>query len=272
VSAAGARSPRALVATGVLGGVLSGLVGGGGGAVMIPLLTGPLGLSQHRAHGTSLVIIVAAALAGTAVYGASGNVALDTVLLLVVAAMAGAYFGARGARRVPALRLRQALGAFLVAVALRLLVYPRIDPLFNASGLGADAIAAAIGMAGGLAAGALGVGGGAIFVPALVLLLGVDQHDAQGVSLAVIVFTAAAGALTHHRQGTVDLQAAAWIAPIAAPAGIAGSLAATALGGDSLRRIFSIVLLAIGIQMLATATARLRRGRRTSLRARRVAS
>ncbi|TAK61977.1 MAG: hypothetical protein EPO22_07900, partial [Dehalococcoidia bacterium] len=56
MEASGSREVRSVL-TGVAGGAFSGLTGVGGGAVMVPLLTGPLRLSQHRAHGTSLAII-----------------------------------------------------------------------------------------------------------------------------------------------------------------------------------------------------------------------
>ncbi|HMO95147.1 MAG TPA: TSUP family transporter, partial [Tepidiformaceae bacterium] len=54
------RARSALVSTvaGTSGGFLSGVLGGGGGAIMIPFMTGPLRLRQHVAHGTSLAIIV----------------------------------------------------------------------------------------------------------------------------------------------------------------------------------------------------------------------
>ena len=61
---ASATQPNPGVAglTGAAGGFLSGILGGGGGAIMVPLMTGPLRMRQHTAHGTSLVVIVVTAL------------------------------------------------------------------------------------------------------------------------------------------------------------------------------------------------------------------
>jgi uncharacterized membrane protein YfcA len=160
------------------------------------------------------------------------------------------------------MRLRQALGVFLLIIAGRLLLFPHIDPLFAAHGSTEVVAGAIIGLVGGLASGALGVGGGSIFVPSLVLLLGLGQHEAQGVSLWVIVVAAAVGAATHYRQGTVDIAAARVIVPAAVPAGIAGSLIAAALNASQLQAIFATVLLALGTQMTVTATRRLRAERR----------
>jgi uncharacterized membrane protein YfcA len=225
---------------------------------MIPLMTSVLKMKQHAAHGTSLVIIVGAATAAALTYWAQGSIDWPLVAFLLAGSTVGAVFGARAAARLPAMRLRQVLGVFLVCVSARLFLFPHVEPLFDVSGVSEGALGAAIGLAGGLASGALGVGGGAIFVPALVWLIGTGQHEAQGVSLCVIVVTAATGALTHARMGNVDPEAAVWITPVAVPAGVATALLATSLSDITLRTITAAVLFAVGVQMVTTATRRLR--------------
>lgn len=111
----------------------------------------------------------------------------------------------------------------------------------------------AVGFVGGVLSGVLGVGGGVFFVPALVLLLDVPQREAQGISLAVIIVTAAAAATTHARQGHVDFRIAAWVAPAAGLTAVVGASLAGMLSGDALQRLFSLVLVGIGLQMLLTA-------------------
>lgn len=254
------QHPRTAIITGVGGGLLGGVLGGGGGAIMIPFMTGAMKMRQHMAHGTSLVIIAFSALAGAITYSLQEHVDFGLVAILIVASVAGAYAGAKGSTRLPGLRLRQLLGLFLVTVALRLLLIHDVTPLFSVEGLAEAAIAGSIGLVGGIASGSLGVGGGSIFVPALVLLLGVGQHEAQGISIWVIVFSSAVGGFTHYRQGTVDTAAARWIVPAAVPAGIAGSLIATLLDARQLQLLFAVILVCLGIQMLVTATRRLRSG------------
>ena len=227
---------------------------------MIPLMTGVMKMRQHVAHGTSLVIITFSALAGAITYSFQERVDPRLILILIVGSAAGAYMGARASTLLPGLRLRQLLGLFLVIVALRLLLIQSVEPLFNVTGAREALIGGAIGLVGGLASGALGVGGGSIFVPALVLLLGVGQHEAQGISIWVIVFSSAIGGVVHYRQGTVDLSAAMWIVPAAVPAGIAGSLVATLLNARQLQLLFAAILVCLGLQMLLTATRRLRQG------------
>lgn len=114
-------------------------------------------------------------------------------------------------------------------------------------------IAVAVGLAGGALAGILGVGGGAIFIPALVLLLDTEQIVAQGVSLCVIVVTAAVAGAQHVRNDTVDFAIARWIVGPSIGLSIAGAFLAHRLDDEILRRIFAGVILAIALQMILRA-------------------
>lgn len=247
------------VATGAAGGVFSGLTGVGGGAIMVPLLTGVLKMGQHEAHAVSLFVILFAATAGAATYALGPGIDLGVSAALIPGALIGAYFGVRGAQRIPGLRLRQVFGVFLLFVAARFLLFTDLSPLFDAAGFEQAMLGSGIGLIGGFASGALGIGGGAIFVPSLVLVLGLEQHEAQGVSLLVILFASTTGAWTHWRYGTVNPRTALPIAIAAAPAGIVGALIAAALGGSTLQRVFAVVVLGVGIQMIVSAGRQLRR-------------
>jgi uncharacterized membrane protein YfcA len=109
---------------------------------------------------------------------------------------------------------------------------------------------AAIGLVAGVLAGLLGVGGGVVLVPALVLMLGFDQHVAQGTSLVVIVPAALAGSTVNYRRGRFRLLDAVLL--------VAGGLAGAAIGSSmalglqdaSLRRLFAVLLVAFGVQQL----------------------
>jgi len=112
------------------------------------------------------------------------------------------------------------------------------------------AIALATGLIAGLISGTLGVGGGTISIPAMVLLLGVEQHTAQGVSLGAMLFTALVGAFIHYRQGNVKSSAVLLIAPSAVAFSLLGAWAAGQVTAEWLTRGFAIFLLIIGCMML----------------------
>lgn len=114
-------------------------------------------------------------------------------------------------------------------------------------------IAVVIGFVGGFAGGLLGIGGGAIYVPAMVLLLDEQQHLAQGASLAAIIATAIVGGATHLRQGNVHLPTVAWVAPAAALAGFGAAFLADALPAEFLRRIFAVVVVYFALTMIVGA-------------------
>lgn len=99
---------------------MSGLLGVGGGIVMVPLLVSR-GLSQHRAHATSLAAIVPIAVVGGAAFALDGEVDYSIALLLAAGSLVGAPLGARvmaGTREAP---LKIAFGVFMVVVAISLL-------------------------------------------------------------------------------------------------------------------------------------------------------
>ncbi|MEZ4501989.1 MAG: sulfite exporter TauE/SafE family protein [Dehalococcoidia bacterium] len=109
-----------------------------------------------------------------------------------------------------------------------------------------------IGLAGGAFGGLLGIGGGTLFVPALVLLLGEEQHVAQGVSLVVIIPTAISATTANLRGGLVDLEVAKWVTPFAVGAALLAAWVAGQIGADTLSRVFGVVVLYVGSRTLFT--------------------
>ena len=113
-----------LVTIGLAGGVLSGLLGVGGGIVMVPLLVLWAGYAQRDAHAMSLGAIVPISVAGVLTYGVAGQVRLPEAIALAVGAVAGARVGAGLLSRLGDRPLKLAFGSFLVAVALLMAVRP----------------------------------------------------------------------------------------------------------------------------------------------------
>jgi hypothetical protein len=109
---------------------------------------------------------------------------------------------------------------------------------------------ALIGLAAGLLAGLLGVGGGILMVPAMVLLLGFDQHVAQGTSLLVIIPAALTGSYTHYRNGHLVLREAMILAIGGIIGAAVGALFALSIPEDLLQRMFAGLLLVVGLRML----------------------
>jgi hypothetical protein len=111
-------------------------------------------------------------------------------------------------------------------------------------------LALAVGAVTGVLSGLLGVGGGIVFVPAAVILFGVSQHDAQAVSLVVIVPISIVGAISHLRLGNIRWDTVAILAPTAAIGALVGALVAQQLSNEALRVIFGLLLIYVAQRYL----------------------
>lgn len=109
-------------AIGLAAGILSGLLGIGGGPVTIPLLVAFMSLSQHEAHATSLAVIIPMAAAGSIPFIVEGRVDVAIALLLAAGSVMGAPLGARAMAGMHEDLLKIVFGVFLIAVAVRLLL------------------------------------------------------------------------------------------------------------------------------------------------------
>lgn len=109
---------------------------------------------------------------------------------------------------------------------------------------------AVIGFAGGVCSGLFGVGGGLIFVPLMVLVLGFDIHLAVGTSLAIIIPTAAAALLRHYKAGQVDWKMAALIALLAIAGSWLGASLSLRLPVAVLKKLFAVFMLLVAAKML----------------------
>jgi uncharacterized membrane protein YfcA len=110
----------ALVAFGVLVGVTSGLLGVGGGTLVVPFLTLAVGLSQHSAEATSLVVILPTAIAGSLALRRHGIGDLSVAIRLGVVGVVGSVLGALLALALPGSTLRVVFAVFIGLVGLKL--------------------------------------------------------------------------------------------------------------------------------------------------------
>ncbi len=189
---------------GLTAGFFGGLAGIGGGLIMIPLMVGVLKISRHQAHGTSLVALVFTGLSGAIAYGLDGSINLMAAISLAATATLTARAGAHYCHVLPDWKLKKYFGALLLLCAILLILKPYISkseaavPLYFQIG-----VFLITGAFTGFLSGMMGIGGGTIMVPAMVLLAGFSQHAAQGTSLLVMVPAGSVGALAHWKLGNV---------------------------------------------------------------------
>lgn len=236
---------------GLITGVFGGLIGIGGGLIMIPLMVEVLKLNQHKAHGTSLVALVFTGLGGATTYALHGTIDIQAAILLALTAMCTAPLGARYTHALPGWKLKKFFGIFLIFCSAVLLLKPHLaDIIPPASGYTKILIFLVTGIFTGFLSGMMGVGGGTIMIPVMVILTGFTQHVAQGTSLLVMVPTGSIGAFTHWKMGNVAKEILIGLIP--------GIILGTYLGGNFaylfsdniLRLIFAIAILLIGFRYI----------------------
>lgn len=237
------------VVIGLVVGLFSGLFGVGGGTIIVPLLVLLLHFDQRLAAGTSLAAIVPTATVGVISYAMLGSVAWIPALILAAAAVVGAQIGTWLLPRVPITALRWGFVGFLVIVIVSLfLVIPSRDaelPLTLVSILGLIAL----GFGTGVLAGLLGVGGGVIVVPLLMVLFGASDLEAKGTSLLMMIPTAISGTVGNLRRHNVDLVAAVIVGAAACLTTALGAWLATLIDPLTGNILFAAFVAVIAVQM-----------------------
>jgi len=239
---------------GLAAGTFGGLIGLGGGLVLIPLMVGLLTLSQHQAHGTSLVALVFTGISGAAAYALKGSLDYTAAVFLAVTAIATARAGAHYAHALTPWRLRKLFGVFLLFCAILLLLKSYLVSAIGVVPAYAQIIVFLItGVFTGFLSGMMGVGGGTIMVPAMVLLAGFNQHIAQGTSLLVMVPAGGVGAFTHWKLGNVAKDILPGLVPGIILGAYLGAICANILPDAPLRLLFVAVIVVTGLRYLRPA-------------------
>ncbi len=210
-----------LAILGVAGGTLSGIAGVGGGIVFVPALVYVAGWEIKEAVAASLVIIIFASLTGTWRNSKSEDpVHWKTALILSSTVAPATLIGVYISSVSPSVVVEIAFAALLLALA-----YPtaRGRPNFEESSKKIPVpLVLLAGLFIGALAGLVGVGGGVVLVPLMVLGLGLTTKRAVSTSLAVVMFAGVVGAIGYVAAGFSDLLA---LAPL-----VAGSMVGAVLG------------------------------------------
>ncbi|MDQ4006323.1 MAG: sulfite exporter TauE/SafE family protein [Actinomycetota bacterium] len=240
------------VGIGLLAGALSGLFGVGGGILIVPGLVLLTGMGQRRAHATSLAAILPIAIAGAAGYGLEGAIDWIAVGLLTAGGIVGSFLGTHALRRIPERSLRILFALFLL-VAAALLPFEATAGAGAAIDLVRGIALVLVGALAGALAGLLGVGGGIVMVPGLVLLASLSPAVAKGTSLVAIIPTSLVGTLRNVERNDVDLPTSATIGAGGVVASFAASLLSVRLDPELSAILFGALLVVMAVRLLLAA-------------------
>lgn len=234
---------------GALVGTLLGLLGGGGAVLIVPSMVYILHIDEHVALATALVIVGLNALIGGTLAWRQGRTEVRIALIFGLSGMVTAYVGARISKLIPGDILLVAFSVLLLVIAsfmFRRTASDNAPPAPTRPRWHIVAVGAGV----GLITGTLGVGGGFLIVPAMVLLVGMPMRQAVGTSLVVITINSAASLLGHldtpFDWGLIAVLLAGAIPCVA----LSGRLGAY-VPADKLRSAFALFITCVAVAMLA---------------------
>ncbi|MFI5249356.1 MAG: sulfite exporter TauE/SafE family protein [Gemmatimonadales bacterium] len=238
-------------------GLSLGLLGGGGSVLTVPIFVYVMGFEAKQSIAMSLIVVGAASLVGAVRHWHAGRVDLRVAISFGLVAMASSYGGARLAKFVSGPTQLVLLAIVVCAAAISMARSARPDPIGPAADDPVAAVRApsalqlmpvAIGV--GLLTGLVGVGGGFLIVPALVLLGRVPIKLAIGTSLLVIAMNCAAGIVGYLGHVTIPWEIVAVFTAVAISGLFAGSHLVGFVSPASLRRGFAVLLMCVGTFVL----------------------
>lgn len=242
------------LAVGIGVGLVVGALGAGGGILSVPVLVYLLGQDAHTAAASSLVVVGATAAVSLPHHARSGGVQWRRGALFAVVSVIGAVLGSRASVLVPAGVLMALFSALLAAVGTAMLRkgwWARRKPPVpvNAPGAGRGPVTEiAAALCTGFLTGFLGVGGGFVVVPMLVLVLELDMRRAAGTSLLIMVITALSGLLARVGTGIqIDWGLTLTFAASSMVGGLLGGPLSTGIKPWALTAVFGALLLVVSI-------------------------
>lgn len=231
-------------------GLSLGLIGGGGSILTVPILVYFLGIGPHEAVGMSLAVVGATSLFGSYLHWKKDNVDLRSGLIFGASGIIGALLGSPLTRLVSSDALLLIFGVLMLVVAVSML-WRRKHSADETIRVSHPIKALLAGFGVGLLTGFLGVGGGFLIVPALVLFGGLGIKKAIGTSLFVIFLNCVAGLIGHLGQDLFDWGLTATVMALAVGGAVAGTILSHRLAAHSLQRMFAVLVLAVALFLIA---------------------
>lgn len=241
----------------LLVGFVLGLLGGGGSVLTVPILIYALHVPVKPAIATSLCVVGLVAFIGFLSHARQRTVATKVALIFGPFAVVAAYAGARIARYIPG--EIQLIAFALIGLAGSVMMFrgtfrkssaPQSAPYELDVNRRTVTLLALQGIGVGLLTGLIGVGGGFLIVPALVLIEKLPMRRAVGTSLLVIAMNALSGFLGYAGTVPIDWQLVGWFTGIAAAGSIIGTVISKRVPQQRLRQVFGVLLIGVSLYVL----------------------
>lgn len=234
-------------------GLVLGLLGGGGSILTVPILVYVLGVEAHAAVSFSLILVGGTALVGAFLHQEAARVAWKQGLLFVCFGAPLNFVGAALSQHVSAIVLLLLFGV-LMGISGTAMLFKRSERQNSTDERSIWPLVFAGGMVGFLA-GFLGVGGGFLIVPSLVLFLQIPIKSATGTALLIIAINSALALIGHRHSLLVNWTLLLELIVPALLMTYVGVKLTEKLSAQQIRRVFSVFVILLGVAMVATNTA-----------------
>ena len=240
------------IVIGLLAGLLSGSFGVGGGVIIVPGLVLLLHFTQRLSHGTSLLAIMPIAAAGVIGFGFHGSINIGYAFFLGIGSIVGAVLGTKLLSSISNEWLARIFSAILIITAIWLFVDIPVSSEELALTPATVILLIAVGVLAGGIAGLLGVGGGIIVVPVLILVFGAAAPIAKGTSLLIALIAGTAGSWRNYRNQNIDIPVALKIGLAGIPTALIGAQLALVMSDQVSTILFAILLIVTAVRLLQT--------------------
>lgn len=240
------------IVIGLLAGLLSGSFGVGGGVIIVPGLVLLLHFTQRLSHGTSLLAIMPIAAAGVIGFGFHGSINIGYAFFLGIGSIVGAVLGTKLLSSISNEWLARIFSAILIITAIWLFVDIPVNSEELALTPATVILLIAVGVLAGAIAGLLGVGGGIIVVPVLILVFGAAAPIAKGTSLLIALIAGTAGSWRNYRNENIDIPVALKIGLAGIPTALIGAQLAMVMSEQVSTILFAILLVINAVRLLQT--------------------
>ena len=248
-----------LVLIGLVGGLITSLVGASGVMVIVPVLNLLQGFTIHTCIGTSLMVDVIASLAVAYGYYRHGNIDLKPGVWIALGSIAGAQLGAAFCPTIPESSLGAAFGLMLMVSGVGMWkggarkekLLERFRGIVGLrSGLAKTGVPLLLGFLIGVNGGVFGAGGGLLILLVLLFLLSYPTRKAVGTSTLIMAITATSGALGYALQGNIDILAGSVIGLGTILGGSAGTRFANLADEETFSKVVGAMFILLGVFMI----------------------
>lgn len=243
--------------TGFIAGFICGLFGMGGGSLMVPAIYhffGSFFPSESRMKisiGTSLLVIIFSSISAIITYFKNKKIKTNLILLIVPSGIIGSQLGAFLTSRLEDKTVKYIFIFLITFLGLRMFFAPenRENDIHNTNSYN-KLFGILIGFFSGFVSGLCGVGGAVLIIPLLYLFLKISIHYAIGTALIAILFNAISGSIAYTIRNLINIKIGLLLALTSVIGAPIGAKIGIGLPKETLRKIFSIILILSGISIL----------------------